>query len=280
MTHDVSFTRFMYPDTNILGMLASDVTMHRPLRDFLHRHDLCVAVSVVHGSELSEARNLHADLNKLLAAVPSAVVKPIWVILDEEVRSYPNRRTDTLVLYTLDSSLGRRDFADFLSSSGLAEARKQQRLAAEKMPERFNALKANFPPSESGNYTCEQADDFAWTITVQYLSDTHLPFLRRFEDNASDLDVDVFLSVQLFGYALFYKYYLHGKQPEVTDFADMQHLACIPYCQLAVLERDMCDVLNHIKSRHQALDGVVVKNVDFLRDWAWDENQRVRTRWR
>lgn len=271
MTHHVSFTRFVYPDTNILGMLASDVALHRSLRDFLYSHDLCLAVSLIHGSELSEAKDLHVGLNKLLTTVPSALVKPPWVILDEEVNSYPERRADTLALYTFESPLRRADFSRFLSSDELAESRKEQRLAAEQMPQRFDALKANFPPSESGRYTWEQADDFAWTITVQWLSDTHVPFLGRFADNAADLNADVFLSVQLFGYALFYKYYLHGKQPQVTDFADMQHLACIPYCQLAILERDMCNVLNHIKSRHRVLDGVAVKNIDFLRDWTWHE---------
>jgi len=273
MSQDISFSRFVYPDTNILGMLAEDLTMWRPLQDFLYRHDLCVAISAAQVAELSEARTLHANLNTLLTAVPSVLIKPPDRILDEEVRSYPHRRTDALVLYYLNALFGKQDFAQFLSSPELAEARRQQKITAKQMRRRFNALKPNFPPSESGKYIWEQAEDFAWINTVQWLADTHLPFLQRFKDKAPDLNAEVFLSVQLFGYAIFYKHYLHGKQPELTDFGDMFHLFAIPYCKLAILERDMSNVLNHIKSHHRVLDGVVVKNVDFFHDWMWDEEQ-------
>lgn len=273
MSQEISFSRFVYPDTNILGMLAEDVAMWRPLQDFLYRHDLCIAVSAAQVAELSEARTLHTDLNMLLTAVPSVLIKPPDIILEEEVRSYPYTRTDTLVLYYLNALFGKQDFAEFLSSLELAEARKQQRLAAKQMRQQFDTLKPNFPPSEFGEYIWEQAEEFAWINTVQWLADTHLLFLQRFKDKASDLKAEVFLSVQLFGYAIFYKYYLHGKQAELTDFGDMFHLFAIPYCKLAILERDMCNVLNHIKSHHSVLDGVVVKNVDFFRDWTRDEEE-------
>lgn len=65
---------------------------------------------------------------------------------------------------------------------------------------------------------------------------------------------------------LFFKYYNQGKEAKTTDFADLHHLYCIPYCHLAVVERDMCHVLNQIKNRHPILNGVFVKNIDFFND--------------
>jgi hypothetical protein len=147
--------------------------MWRPLQDFLYRHDLCIAISAAQVAELSEARTLHASMNTLLTAVPSVLIKPPDMILDEEIRSYPHRRTDTLVLYYLNALFGKQDFAQFLSSPDLAEARRQQRLAAKQMKRRFDALKPNFPPSESGEYTWEQAEKFASINTLQWVADTH-----------------------------------------------------------------------------------------------------------
>lgn len=46
-------------------------------------------------------------------------------------------------------------------------------------------------------------------------------------------------------------------------------MSALPYCNLAFLERDMCKVLNHIKSNHSILDGITVTNVDFFQDWEW-----------
>ena len=32
-----------------------------------------------------------------------------------------------------------------------------------------------------------------------------------------------------------------------------------------------CNYLNHIKTNHRVLDGVVIKNLEFLQDWSWEE---------
>lgn len=274
MSQKVSFSRFVYLDTNILSMLVKKPEWCRPLPDVLYRHDLCIAVSGADVIELSETRHLHEDLNTLLTAIPSVLIKPHDKILDEEVRSYPNRRTDTLVLYRLNELLGKQAFAQFLSSPELDAARGQLP-SAEQMRQILDALKPNFPPSKSGKYAREQAEEFAWGITVQWLTKTHRSWLRRFKDKGSVLKADVFLSVQLFGYALFYKYYLQGRQPKKrSNFVDMMHLATLPYCKLAILEKDMSNILNQIKSHHKVLDGVVVKDVDFFKKkeyLTWDE---------
>jgi len=74
--------------------------------------------------KLSEVQGLHNELNLLLTALPSVLVKTPDMILDEEVRSYPGFRTDTLVMYYLNALLGKTDLARFLSSPELKEARK------------------------------------------------------------------------------------------------------------------------------------------------------------
>jgi hypothetical protein len=64
---------------------------------------------------------------------------------------------------------------------------------------------------------------------------------------------------------------LHGKKYEDSDWGDLFHLYAIPYCELAIIERDMSNVLNHVKSNHKTLNNVTITNVDFFRDWEWND---------
>ena len=47
------------------------------------------------------------------------------------------------------------------------------------MAARHESLKSNFPPSKSGMYTWQQADEFAWTLVIQWLAHVHRPFLEH-----------------------------------------------------------------------------------------------------
>jgi len=97
MSGEVSFSRFAYFDTNILSILAKDPARWRPLQDFLFSDDLCIAVSGAQVAELSSDTRLHQSLNDLLTAVPSVLIKPAHVILNEEVNAHPQRRAGTLM---------------------------------------------------------------------------------------------------------------------------------------------------------------------------------------
>jgi hypothetical protein len=271
MSKEISFSRFTYFDTNILSILAKEPARWRPLQDFLYRDDLCIAVSGAQVAELSSDTRLHQPLNDLLTSVPSVLIKPAHVILDEEVAAHPHRRTDALLQFHLNSLYGKQDFAQYLSSPELAEARREQRQTAHVWMQRLDGLKSNFPLSKSGKYTSAQAYDFAWALTIQQLAGSHNEFMQRFLNDVANFKAELFLSAQIMGYAVFYKYYLAGRTPQDSDFGDMFHLHAMPYCKLVIVERNMCDVLNQVKRNHQVLDGVVVKNLRFLNDWNWTE---------
>jgi hypothetical protein len=264
MPQKYSFSRFIYLDTWVFSKLLKEPKKVRPLFDFLISHDLCIAVSEVLLSELCDATHYHTDLNMLLTTLSSALIKTSEAILDEEVISYPNRRTDTLLLYPLNVELGRQTITQWLSSDRLNAARRRQKLDAKKMKQRLDSVKFNFPPSKLGKYTKEQAKEFAWMITVQWLANTHPDFLRKHKN----VKADIFLSIQLHAYYAYYKYYLDNREPKkLSDFGDLFHLPYLPYCTLTILERDMSSILNKIKSHYNLLDGVEVKNVDFFNDW-------------
>ena len=132
-------------------------------------------------------------------------------------------------------------------------------------------LKDNFPPSNTGKYTCEQAGEFANLQVVQWLADCHPEFLastRSLPPEPCKLHTEVFLSVRLYAHVMFYKYYVEQREVKrKSDFGDLLHLFTIPYCDLFITERDLCDILRRIKRNEDTLRSTVVGNMSFFKDW-------------
>ena len=175
-----SFSRFAYFDTNIISHFAKNRPLWSKLSDFLIQNDLTLGISSAHAAELSDAQKLHQILADLFVSVPSAVLKTPDMILAEEVKAHPSKRQDSLLLYPLNAILfepnGLLKLQEFFSSMKLHNARKDQLLHAQHMARRHNELKNNFPPSKSGKYTREQADEFAQLQVMQWLAALHNEF--------------------------------------------------------------------------------------------------------
>lgn len=271
MSQNITFSRFAHFDTNILSTFAKNQSLWQPLQDFLKANDLCLAIGEGQFAELNSDDRLHQPLNDLLTAAPSAIVKNHQIILDEEVKAHPGKRTETLLQYPLNALFGTNELSNYLSSAELTEARGEQKQNSQVWMQRLIALQSNFPPDKNGKYTRAQAPFFAWTMTIQELQAEYLSFLQQFQEDVSQFNDESFLSVQIKAYAIFYKYYLTGREPQPTDFGDMFHLHAMPYCKLVVVERNMCEILNQVKRNSHVLNGVVVKNIRFLSDWQWAE---------
>ena len=267
----ISFTHFVYFDTNIYSHLAKNVSLWNPMRDYLLKHDLSNSLSSANLSELADAPFLYDNLINLLLSFPTSVIKTWDKILDEEINSHPKNRNDTLLLDPIIrlaiKENGREELKSWFTSKELHSARKEQLEYAKQVNSYHKKLKKNFPPSSSGKYIRQQADEFADSIAIQWLSSTHRNFLRKFKDDASNLNIKVFQSIRIFGLVNFYKYYLGNRNiNKLSDFGDFAHLYSIPYCDLVIIERDLCNILNQIKKNHDILQNTTIKNIDFLKN--------------
>ena len=273
---NITFSRFVYLDTCIYSHLAKNTQLWDDLLGLLLANDLCLAVSSGNLAELADAKGLHGILADLLLLMPSAMIKPWDVILQEEVVAHSEQRTASLLFHPFNQLLlekdGRRTLVGLFRGKDLAKARRGQLRDARRMLSLHRKLKPNFPPSKSGQYTHQQADEFAAVIIMQWLADTHHEFLKSFKNRVQDLHTEVFLSVRLLALVNFYKYYLGRREPaKLSDFGDEFHLAYIPYCELAIMERDLCNVLNQIRRHQHILGSAVVRNIEFFEDWAWED---------
>jgi hypothetical protein len=267
MSQTHSYTGCVYFDTSIISMVIEHSELYRPLFNFLFENHLCIAVSDALLIELSQATKKQADFNTFFTILPSAKIKSFEAVIEEEAKSYPKMRTDTLLLWPTISEFGKETISSWLISDEIKEARSKQQLYAKKMKQHLESVKFNFPPSNQGKYNKGQAEVFVWMVTVQWLKGSLSDFMKKLNDNRRLLKAEVFPSIQLFAYYVYYKYYLDSRQPmALSDFGDLFHLFYFPYCKLIILERDMCSILNEIKSQRKVLDGVEVRNVDFFRN--------------
>lgn len=278
LTEKYTFSRFVYFDTGIISQVIKSMAqgladIWKPLFEFLTQNDLTLGLSGATFVEIHDADRLHSNIPKLCISVPSALLKDFQVIIAEEIQSYPSHRTETLLWRTLNDLLlkpsGPEEILEFLSSDGLAQTRQEQLFLAKHMSPKHLELKENFPPMKSGKYSRHQADKFTNNMVIQWLSKSNPDFLLH---NSKNFRPESFLSIRLFAYVIFYKYYLGNRTPKpgrTSEFGDLGHLFYLPYCELAVMERDLCEILNQIKRHHNTLESTVIRNIDFLEDWEW-----------
>jgi len=276
MVSPVSFSRFVYFDTNIYSHLAKNISLWNPLLKLLLKHDLCNSFSSANLAELADAKFLHDDLTNFMLCMPTVVIKTWDMILNEEISSHPNYRNNTLLLDPIIrlavKKNGHEELKSMFTSIKLSFARKEQLRYAKQMKITHSSYKQNFPPTRSGKYIRRQADEFAETIVLQWLSSTHYKFLKNFKNNITELNTKVFQSVRILGLVNFYKYYLGNRNiKKLSDFGDFAHLCFLPYCNLVIIEKDLCNILNQIKNNHDILQKTIIRNIDFFDDWQLDD---------
>ena len=281
MTEIYTYRNFAYLDTNILSYLAKKVrdkewSEAKRFRSYLLDQDLTIAISEAHMLELSEADKLHEPLALLLVMLPSALIKSREMIVAEEVDAHPSPYTGSIVAQRINPLLLEPNGITILkrslfSKSHVTEARNKQQKRARELPQEHQQLKSNYPTARNGKYVKEQAKEFANFMVMQILAGLHREFLLQFKDDISQLKFENFRGIRLRSMALFYKYYLGNRKPKSTsELGDFGHLLYIPYCQLAIMEKDICNVLKQIQKSQDVISETEVQNISFLRELVED----------
>jgi hypothetical protein len=267
MSQSYTYPDCVYFDANIISMIVEHSEWYRPLFNFLFENHFCIAVSDALLVELSQVRGKQADFNTFFTLLPSAKIKSFEAVIEEEVKSYPKMLTDTLTLWPANSDFGKGTITSWLISDKIKDAQRKQLRYTKKIEHYIESVKSNFSPLHQGRFNIEQAEIFAWMFTVQWLKGSHPEFMKKLNNDRHLLNAEVFPSIQLFAYYVYYQYYSDSKQLKaLSDFDDLFNLFYFPYCKLIVLERNVCSILNRIKSHCKLLGGVEVSTLDFFGD--------------
>jgi hypothetical protein len=266
------YHRYLYLDTNIYGHICKNECLVKPLFEFLVSNNISLALTGANLSELHDAGFLHKQLVKILTILPTSLIVSWDEILKHEIESHPDMFKGSILGYPINNLLlekgGLKKFEEKLKDPNLKEARKIQVEDSKKMYNEFLDLKDNFPPSSSGKYTKEQAKEFSDFIVIQWLSQSHPRFMTEFKENISLLNLDIFKTIKMFAFVIFYKYYIGNRNPvKKSDYGDLFHLLYIPYCNMAIMEKDICDTFNKIKRNESILNRTTIHDIRFFNDF-------------
>ena len=267
----ISKPDLIYLDTWVYRFLMDNTEFTPKMFKYLKENVLFPAVSDILLLEFSPIKQYIEKINYILCFLNSILVKSSEDILNEEVEHYPKEYTNTIIDpngYLL-SDLFELNTKKHLSSNQTKIEWNKYNSDSRKMMPKLNEVINNYPVGKNGKYDKEQAEGFAELITIQWLCQAQPEFITSNfnKDTISNLNVELFKGVQLYAYYIFYKYYIGKREPvKRSELGDLFHLSYIPYCKMAILERDQCSILRKIQKDYPILENVCIENKDFITD--------------
>jgi hypothetical protein len=82
------------------------------------------------------------------------------------------------------------------------------------------------------------------------------------------LDIGRLPSLKMVAYNAYFKYYVHNRDPVLSDAFDLLIASSAPYADAFATERHQAEVIRKIKHRDPFLDGLVVLTLKDLRSAA------------
>jgi hypothetical protein len=238
-------------DTCVWGEIAGSASATDVFVSRFQSENLLAGLTLYTLFELSRAERLPPQLDSLFLGARHN----IWLallydqVLELELKSYPSPPVMRWMPMSMISDEQQPSVMSKLSYDRRFMSKRDEHLQfgyAEFMTlERF---KENYAPDVNGHYTPNQAEEFATFNAVEFLG-RHFPrFLERLRLGAPALDSSKIPSIHMRSLFLFYKYYIHHKVPQKSDFMDFAAVSYTPYVDVYVTERDVMNVLMHIRT--------------------------------
>jgi len=264
-------TKTYYLDTCVWGEIAKSQTTCNKFVSFFKRNDYLAALSQYAVLELTLAKKHLRALDKLFLDMRYNICMPTLYdkVIESEINNYPKAyKLQWMPLSMITDEDNSNVMSKFACDSRIIETRDIHLQFGYDSFMNLEKFKENFPPkSEENGYTTDEADYFALCNTVEYLGRHFRNFLARFKNDIKSLDTSKILSAQIRSLFLFYKYYIHGQSPGKSDFMDFAHISYSPYVNTFVTERNISNVLKHIKSVGHMLKNTEILHVtDFIGD--------------
>lgn len=251
-------------DTCVWGEIVSSNEVEDNFVDYVKANKLLVGLTYHTLVELSRAKRLLSQFDNLFSKLPLYVwlAMPYDHLFDTELVHYPKKpkiKWLPLSALRLDGKQVKDVMVQFAQNPLFIGSRQE---TLEYGHGRFMSLtkfKRNFPPSEGGTYSPDQAYTFSQLNGIDYFCRHEPHFLKRI--GVRDFVPEGIPSLFARSLFLFYKYYIHGQSPEKSDFIDYAHIAYLPYVNVYVTEKNASNVIRHIQSEGLCFEGKKVLNV-------------------
>ena len=264
-------TRIYYLDTCVWSALAESEVAQAGCISYFQSSGRAVALSYFTLFELSRASKIFPGSDALFSQLRQQTYIPCLYdqVIESELKSFPRIwKMRWLPLSLLIEESNPRILQALANNPYFVKSRDELYQFGRDHFMSLERFKKNFPPLHGDEYTVDDASCFAWGTAMDYLG-RHFPhFLKshwKFISKRGFDGLDSLLFLRIRYLFVFFKYYLHGQSPRISDFLDLAHVSYAPYCSVFITERNACNVLNQIKSNGLMLSDTEILHVsDFL----------------
>ncbi len=214
--------------------------------------DSIPSFSIQSFKELKFAPNLYEKFFVVFEKLPSFVMKDHEQIYREEISSYEEEKM-------IDAVLTNR-FNNPFSTQNLNIKKTVDLIFTEKFQEKFKkdkivildgilSLKQNYP-AKNDKYTKKEIDDFVEAAVLKQIVLRNRDWAKEKVDIEEPVQIERFPSLMMMGYIIFYKFYISGRKPQLSDVPDILMASLYPYVDVLFVEKNQAEMIRQIKTRH------------------------------
>jgi len=257
-------------DTNVWGSIAESTETKVSFVELMVNTNNLACLTVYSLFELSRASKIVPALDDLFFQLRHNIWIPLLYdfVYEAELSAYPHgiqMRWMPVSMLTGEEPDGPSVMSQFADDSKFGEARDKHLAFGHGEFMSLEQFKRNFPPQDPTGYSQKDALEFAKLNALDYFRRHDTAFLRGLSQPLHEFDPTGIPSQFMRSVFLFYKFYMHDKSPNKSDFLDFANISYLPYVSHYVTERDVLNTINHIKSTTALLEDVSTIHVsDFL----------------
>ena len=247
----------MYVDTCVIIELSECETLFNTFKKYLDSNELKILVTDPLCHELSSKKQHIHDNAQTVLNLPHTLAIPSDKILDYEIKSYPNKLTRSIEYDEIkDQDVVIRGLFTYDIWNKTREQYEKDRKQALVQIKKF----------KTGSWENSWQVATLWILNDIKKIDYEL--FTKIQKDYSMLDIEAIPSEWIKANIAYEKYILEDIEPSLTDLGDFLHIPYIPYCGLAIVENEMCRLLNKIKreTKYQQMRHIEFRNLKFIRN--------------
>jgi hypothetical protein len=208
--------------------------------------------------ELRQSPTVYEQFTDVFSTVPCLFLKSREMILEDEVRLYPNPTTVDPSLLGFAGPLAQASLADVLESFfATDEGIRQEQAWYEGRRDAVKgmvSLVQNYRPAR-GAYTPTEVRTFIQIVGYDQIAMMEPDFARSLIERGEALEIDAFPSIKASTFTVFYKFYVdRSRRPQVSDAFDVLISSATPYMDAIVTENHQPQAIRKMKRRDAFLD--------------------------
>ena len=260
-----SITRW-FLDTNAWGHILENEERTKGFIQFFSETNHLAGLTIYSLFELSRAERLLPGLDDLFFQLRHNIWVPLLYdyVYERELQAYPSRihiPWMPISLLTEEDEGVPSVMSNFAADSRFTSQRDKYLQFGEKYFMSLGRFKRNFPQKVSEGYTPEEAFEFARLNGLNYFRRNDKSFIHKIDHGPASFEPRGIQSQFARSIFLFYKFYIHGKSPNKSDFMDFANISYLPYFDVYVTEWDVLNTLKHIKTSTDFMKGLNPQHV-------------------